>query len=63
MSTRLLIRKNSGDPDFPWTLIDTTCPTGQQHDFSGHEFANCNGNCDAFGTFEAALFFAGLVQS
>jgi hypothetical protein len=64
MSARLLIRKNSGDPHYPWTLIDAECPSREQHDFSGHDFADsCNGNCDAFATFNAAIWFAGLVDA
>jgi len=64
MTARLIIRKNSGDPYYPWTLTDTRCPGSKVHDFSGHDFsASCNGNCDAFATFNATIWFAGLVDA
>lgn len=57
MKPRFLLRKNSGDPTFPWKFLDTNCPAHERHDFSGAmTFSDdCNGNCDAFKSFEAAL--------
>lgn len=56
MSARFVIRKNSGDPDYPWSFRDAACKGSESHDFSGGDsFENCNGNCDAYMSFEAAI--------
>lgn len=64
MSIRFVIRKDSKDAEYPWTLRDATCPVSDKHTFAADDFTDhtCNGNCDAFGTFDAAVFFMGLVR-
>ena len=65
MNVRFIIRKNSADTEYPWTLRDATCPASDKHTFARDYFTefSCNGNCDAFGSFEAAVFFLGLVPA
>jgi len=62
MSSRFTIRKNSGDHQFPWTLLDASCVNSERHDFSARMPDDCNGNCDAYISFEDAIKDAGLIQ-
>jgi len=55
MSARFVIRKNSGDPEFPWAVRDRECEVVDNHNFTTDDgIDGCTGWCEATTTHDVA---------